>query len=320
MRLAILDDYQNVALSLANWKSLAGVEVVTFRDHMEGERLIEQLSDFDAVCRVRERTHFPRAVLERLPRLKLLLATGRRNQASIDLEAAEELGVTVCSTSSNPRYPVELTWGLILNLARCITSEADSVRQGNWQQTLGRGLQGGTLGVVGLGTIGTAVARVGQAIGMNVVAWSRNLTDDRASAAGARSVSKEELFATSDVVTLHVPLTAESIGLVGRADLAMMKSSAHLINTSRGEIVNEADLIDAIERGTIAGAGIDVFETEPLPAGHPFRTLQNVLATPHIGYVTQQNLSVYFQETVENVQSFLAGRPTRVLGRNNGGI
>lgn len=315
MRIAILDDYQSVALSMADWSVLpADVEIVSFTDHAANEdALVERLQSFDAVSRMRERTQFPRRVLERLPRLKLLLATGRRNGATIDIAAAHALGITVCSTGSLPRFPVELTWGLILALLRKIPAEAQSVREGGWQRDLGRCLSGKTLGVIGLGTIGGPVARIAQSFEMDVLAWSRSLTDEQASVFGARRVSKEDLLKGSDVITLHVPLTGNTTNLIGAAELALMKPDACLVNTSRGEVVDEQALMDALSNGRLAGAALDTFSTEPLPADHPFRLLPNVIATPHIGYVTEENYRVYFGQTVENIQAFLSGKPIRVL-------
>lgn len=315
MRIAILDDYQSVALSMADWSVLpAGVEVVSFRDHLHDEdALVARLEDFDAISRMRERTEFPRRVLERLPQLKLLLATGRRNSDTIDLAAATELGITVCSTASIPCFPVELTWGLVLALFRRIPFEHAAVQGGRWQSGLGRGLNGRTLGVVGLGTIGLPVARIGQAFGMEVIAWSRNLTAERTAEAGAARVSKEELLERSDAVTLHVPLTPQSTHLIGEAELARMKSDAYLINTSRGPLIDEAALVRALKGRRIGGAGLDVFDVEPLPAEHPLRGLDNAVLTPHIGYVTEDNYRVYFTQTVENIQAYLAGKPMRVL-------
>lgn len=315
MRIAILDDYQSVALKMADWSVLpADTEIVSFSDHIASEDdLVARLQSFDAVSRMRERTPFPRRVLERLPRLKLLLATGRRNGATIDVAAANALGITVCSTGSLPRFPVELTWGLILAHMRKIALEAQSVRDGGWQSGLGNCLSGKTLGVIGLGTIGGPVARIAQAFEMEVLAWSRNMTQEHASLFGAEHTSKKQLLANSDVVTLHVPLTTETTNLIGATELAAMKQSAVLINTSRGEVIDENALIEALSTGTLSGAGLDTFVTEPLALDHPFRRLPNVIATPHIGYVTEENYRVYFGQTVENIEAFLAGKPLRVL-------
>jgi phosphoglycerate dehydrogenase-like enzyme len=328
MRIAILDDYQGVALSIGGWQRLPkDVRVVAFTDHVKDEdHLVARLEEFDVVCRMRERTEFPRRILERLPRLKLLCATGLRNFDSIDLPAAREHGIMVCATSSLHSPTLELVWGLIIGLMRRVASESASVRAGGWQVVVGRGLDGSTLGVVGLGTLGVPVARIGQAFGMRVIAWSPNLSQERADAAlpGVRSVSREELFATADVITVHMPLASGTVGLIGADDIGRMKSTAYLVNTSRGPIVDEAALVAALAAGRIAGAGLDVYDDEPLPVDHPFRSLSNVLATPHIGYVTRQNYEIYFTETVENILAFIEGRPIRVIDehtkRQRGGL
>lgn len=315
MRIAILDDYQSVALKLADWRRLpAEVSVVSFADHAaDEEALVARLADFDAVCRMRERTAFPRSVLERLPRLKLLLATGLRNARSIDLVAARELGITVCSTRSHSFPTVELTWSMILNLFRQVHSEAASVRAGGWQLRLGAAVRGKVLGILGLGTMGIPVARIGQAFGMRVVAWSPNLTAERAAPHDVECVTKERLFAEADVVSIHMPESERSIGIVGAGEIGRMKPGAFLINTSRAPLVDQAALVAALREGRIGGAGIDVYDEEPLPLEHPYRHLPNVLATPHIGYVIRENYEIYFGETLENVEAFLKGRPIRVL-------
>jgi phosphoglycerate dehydrogenase-like enzyme len=261
---------------------------------------------------MRERTPFPRSLLERLPELRLLVTTGRRN-AAIDVAAAAERGVTVCGTASHPTGPVELTWALILAVARHLPQEDASVRAGGWQETVGTDLAGSTLGIVGLGRLGERVATIGGAFGMDVVAWSQNLTAERAAEVGVRRVGRDELFASADVVTVHLVLSDRTRGLVGRAALARMKSSAILVNTSRGPIVDEAALLDALAAGTIAGAGIDVFDREPLPRHHPLRSAPRTVLTPHLGYVTERTYEVFFREAVEDVAAFLAGTPIRVL-------
>lgn len=315
MRIAFLDDYQSVALSMADWSQLPrDSELVAFADHVKDEdRLVARLAEFDAVCRVRERTEFPRRVLERLPRLKLLLATGLRNTRSIDLKAARDLGITVCATGSHTFPTVEVTWAMILSLFRCVHSEHTSVRAGGWQQSLGRSVRDKTLGILGLGKLGIPVARIGQAFGMRVIAWSPNLTPERAEAAGAECVSKEALFSDADVVTIHMPESERSIGIVGAGDIARMKPSAFLVNTARTPLVDQPALIEALRKERIGGAAVDVYDYEPLPLNHPYRHLPNVLATPHIGYVIEENYRIYFEETAENILAFLSGKPIRVL-------
>ena len=313
-RVAILDDYQNVAMGLADWKSLpAGTEVVAFRDHLhELDAVAKRLADFDVVVAMRERTAFPRALLGKLPKLRLLVTTGMRN-ASIDVKAAAEGGITVCGTSGLPYPTAELTWGLVLALFRRIAVEDRATREGKWQTTLGLGLNGKTLGVIGLGTLGSRVARYGKAFEMEVLAWSQNLTAERAAEVGATLVGKDELLRRSDVVSIHLVLSDRSRGLVGARELGLMKRTAYLVNTSRGPIVDEAALIRALQDGTIAGAGLDVFEPEPLPLDHPFRKLPNTVITPHLGYVTEETYRVFFGHALEDVQAFLRGAPVRVL-------
>ena len=313
-RVAILDDYQNVAMGLADWKSLpAGTEVVAFHDHLhELDAVAKRLADFDVVVAMRERTAFPRGLLEKLPKLRLLVTTGMRN-ASIDVKAAAEGGITVCGTSGLPYPTAELTWGLVLALFRRIAVEDRATRDGKWQTTLGLGLNGKTLGVIGLGTLGSRVARYGKAFEMEVLAWSQNLTPERAAEVGATLVGKDELLRRSDVVSIHLVLSDRSRGLVGARELGLMKRTAYLVNTSRGPIVDEAALIRALQDGTIAGAGLDVFEPEPLPLDHPFRKLPNTVITPHLGYVTEETYRVFFGHALEDVQAFLRGAPVRVL-------
>jgi phosphoglycerate dehydrogenase-like enzyme len=261
---------------------------------------------------MRERTAFPRALLEKLPKLRLLVTTGMRN-ASIDVKAAAEGGITVCGTSGVPYPTAELTWGLLLALFRRIAVEDRATREGKWQTTLGLGLNGKTLGVIGLGTLGSRVARYGKAFEMEVLAWSQNLTAKRAAEVGATLVGKDELLRRSDVVSIHLVLSDRSRGLVGARELGLMKRTAYLVNTSRGPIVDEAALIRALQDGTIAGAGLDVFEPEPLPLDHPFRKLPNTVITPHLGYVTEETYRVFFGHALEDVQAFLRGAPVRVL-------
>src|SRR4051812_48339285 len=313
-RVAVLDDYQSVAARFADWSLLPDpIDVTELSDHLDDEdSLAERLAPFDVVVAMRERTPFPRSLLERLPELRLLVTTGRRN-AAIDVPAAADQGVTVCGTASHPTGPVELTWALILAVARHLPEEDASVRAGGWQETVGTDLAGGTLGVIGLGRLGEPVARIGQAFGMHVVAWSQHLTAERAAEVGVRRVGKDELFATADVVTVHLVLSDRTRGLVDRDALARMKSSAILVNTSRGPIVDEAALLDALAAGTIAGAGIDVFDREPLPREHPLRSAPRTVRTPHLGYVTERTYEVFFREAVEDVAAFLAGSAIRVL-------
>ncbi len=313
-KIAILDDYQSVALEMADWGSLlAGAKVEAFADHLEDESAIAQrLEDFDVIVAMRERTPFPRSLLERLPRLRLLVTTGLRN-ASIDVAAAVELGFTVCGTRGMRTGTAELTWGLILSLSRHIQEEDRAVRDGKWQVRIGPGIEGKTLGIIGLGNLGTQVAAVGRAFQMDVIAWSQNLTAERAEQAGARLVSKAELFSNSDFISVHLVLSERSRGLIGASDFALMKPTATFINTSRGPIVDEPALIEVLEQRHIAGAGLDVFDQEPLPLTHPFRRLDNVLVTPHIGYVTTDNYRLFYHDALEDIVAFLAGEPVRVI-------
>jgi phosphoglycerate dehydrogenase-like enzyme len=314
MRIAILDDYQASALKLGDWSSIPNATVVPFTDHVHDEKqLIDRLSEFDAVLRIRERTEFPRSTLEKLPRLKLLLATGMRNARSIDLRAARELGITVCTTDAYHQTTVEITWGLILSLFRRIALESASLRNGGWQVGLGRGLAGKTLGVLGFGNMGKPVARIGQGFGMKVTAWSPNLTPERTAEHGVECVSKQELFLNSDVITIHVPHSDTTEGIVSATDIGHMKSSAFLINTSRPKLVDQLALLEALRNNRIGGAGLDVFDMEPLPLDHPYRYLPNVVATPHIGFVTEENYRLFFKESIENARAFLEGKPIRVI-------
>jgi phosphoglycerate dehydrogenase-like enzyme len=313
-RVAILDDYQDVALGMASWKDLPpGTEVVAFRDHLhDTDAVAKRLADFDVVVAMRERTAFPRALLERLPKLRLLVTTGMRN-ASIDVAAATERDITVCGTSGLPYPTAELTWGLVLALFRRIPAEDRATRDGRWQTTVGLGLNGKTLGVIGLGTLGSRVARYGRAFEMEVLAWSQNLTSARAAEVGVTLVAKDELLARADVVSIHLVLGERTRGLIGARELGLMKRSAYLVNTSRGPIVDETALVRALRDGTIAGAGLDVFEPEPLPLDHPYRQLPNTVITPHLGYVTEETYRVFYGHALEDVQAFLRGEPVRVL-------
>ena len=312
MRVAVLDDYQGVALGLADW---AGLDVRSHREHFASpDELADAVRDCQVLVIMRERTPFPATLFARLPELRLLVTSGMRN-ASIDLAAAAEAGVTVCGTGSDSKPPAELTWALILGLARRITVENTALRgNGPWQSTVGTTLAGKTLGLLGFGKIGVAVGRVGRAFGMDVVAWSQNLTDQRTSAEGVRlAASKAELLRSSDVLSVHLVLSDRTRGLLGADDLALLRQDALLVNTSRAAIVDQDALVGALRAGRIAGAGLDVFDQEPLPADHPFRTLPNVLATPHLGYVSDTNYRVYFREAVEDITAWLAGAPVRVL-------
>jgi phosphoglycerate dehydrogenase-like enzyme len=306
IRIAILDDYQNASLEMADWSPLARrAEITVFNDHLSNfDKVVERLLPFEVVCVMRERTPLPRSVIERLPQLKLIASTGSRN-AAIDVEAAAERGIVVAHTGYDARPTIELTWALILASARQVALENAHLRAGGWQLTVGDGLQGKTLGVLGLGNIGSEVARIGLAFGMEVIAWSQNLTADKAQTYGARLVSKEELFRNADIVTIHLVLSQRTKGLVGAAELQAMKPSARLVNTSRGPIVDEPALIEVLRERRIAGAALDVFDIEPLPADHPFRSLDNVLSTPHIGYVARDLYRTFYGDTVKNITRWL---------------
>jgi phosphoglycerate dehydrogenase-like enzyme len=314
MRCAILDDYQNVALGLADWSAIsADVEIQVFNEHLGDEAAVAKaLAEFEVVAIMRERTPFPRSLFEKLPKLKLLVTTGMGN-LSVDLAAAKEHGVVVSGTDILKYPTAELTWGLVLAATRRIPQECRSVAGGAWQTTLGTGLDGKTLGVIGLGTQGARVASYGKAFAMQVLAWSQNLTAERCAEVGVTLASKEELLARADVVTIHMVLGERSRGLIGAEDLAQMKPSATLINTSRGPIVDEAALIKALTDGTIAGAGLDVFDQEPLAEDHPLRRLPNAVVTPHIGYVTAETYRIFYQHTLEDIRAWLDGAPVRVL-------
>src|SRR5258705_1229886 len=313
-RVAMLDDYQGVALSMADWSALSAVvSVQPFHERIGKEdEIAKRLRNFDVVVAMRERTPFPGSLIERLPSLKLLVTTGRRN-AAIDVNAAAARGIVVSGTSMLATPPVELTWGLILSLSRNIPREAAAMRTGAWQSTIGVGLHGKTLGVVGLGRLGADVARIGRAFGMEVVAWSQNLTRDTTDALGVELVDKPSLFQRSDIVTVHLVLSDRTRGIIGERELGRMKPPAFLVNTARGPIVNEQALIQALRRSVIAGAALDVFDEEPLPEDHPLRRLENVVLTPHLGYVTTENYRLAYGEAVEDIRAFLAGAPVRVI-------
>ncbi|MFJ7073396.1 D-2-hydroxyacid dehydrogenase family protein [Streptomyces sp. NPDC098781] len=316
LRCAVLDDFQNAATQVADWSPLADdVEVVPFTTHFPDEdSLATALADFEIVVTLRERVPFPASLIARLPRLRLLIASGMRNSV-IDYAAAEAHGVTVCGTASTSTPPVELTWALLLGLARGLVQENDALRSGGpWQSTVGADLHGRRLGLLGLGKIGSRVAHVGLAFGMRVTAWSQNLTKEYADEVGVHlAASKEELLKDSDFVSVHLALSDRTRGLLGAPELALLKPTAYLINTSRAAIVDQDALLTALHEGRIAGAGVDVFDTEPLPADHPMRTAPRLLATPHLGYVSQANYATYYGQAVEDIQAYLAGSPVRRL-------
>ena len=310
LHIAILDDYQNVALEMADWSSLGGHATTTvFNDHLrDANEIVTRLAPFDVVCVMRERTPLSREILARLPKLRMIASTGPRN-SSIDLAAAAEHNIEVMHTRYDPSSTVELTWALILASARNLIVETASVRSGGWQRTVGDGIRGKVLGVLGLGNIGSEVARIGRAFGMDVIAWSEHLAPEKARERGARWVSKEELFRQADILTIHLVLSSRTRGLVGKSTLGLMKPSAQLVNTSRGPIVDEAALVEVLRKRHIAGAAIDVFDVEPLPEGHALRQLDNVMATPHIGYVSRDLYRVFYQDTVANIAEWLQRRP-----------
>ncbi len=314
MQVAILDDYQHSALALADWKSLEPeVRVEAFPDHVaDPDVLARRLHTFECVVLMRERTPFAKPLIERLPNLRLIVTAGMKN-ASIDVAAATARGIQVCGTETLGTPTAELAWGMIVCLVRKIPQEFAALKRGHWQSTLGIGLHGKTLGVVGLGRLGSQMARIGAAFGMKVVAWSQNLTAARAQECGAHLVSKDELFATADIVTIHLVLGDRSRGLIGAAEFNRMKASAYLVNTSRGPIVQEAALIEALSARRIAGAALDVYDREPLPAGHPLLGLDNLLVTPHLGYVTAENYRLIYGQAVEDIRAFLGGRPVRAI-------
>jgi phosphoglycerate dehydrogenase-like enzyme len=310
VRIAVLDDYQDVARRFADWSRLAEHEPTLFHEPLDDPG--SSLEPFEIVCAMRERTSFPAELFDRLPNLRLLVTTGMRN-AAIDMKAAASHGVTVCGTEVPSGPTAELTWGLILALARHVPVEDRGMREGGWQTTVGRDLAGMTLGVVGLGRLGSIVARYGAAFGMRLVAWSENLTAERAAECGAELVGKDELLATADVVTIHLVLSSRTRGLIGARELGLMKPAAYLVNTSRGPIVDETALLHALEDRTIAGAAIDVYDREPLPADHPLRRAPNTVLTPHLGYVTEETFRVFYGQTVEDIEAWLAGEPVRVI-------
>jgi len=307
MKIAVLDDYQNVALSMADWSDVSRqADITVFNDHLaEPQKLAQRLLPFDVICIMRERTPLTADLIGQLPNLKLIISTGARN-FSIDAAAAERRGIPIQYTGYLATPTVEMTWALILGVARHVASENASLRSGGWQRSVGSDLHGKTLGLLGLGNLGSRVATIAHAFGMKTIAWSHNLTAEKAAAVGTTLVSKEALFRESDFLTVHLVLGERSRGLVGAAELALMKPTAFLINSSRGPIVEEAALIDALQRQSIAGAAVDVFDIEPMLPDHPFRTLPNMLATPHIGYVSQSLYETFYGDTVSNLKTWLA--------------
>ena len=315
VRAAILDDYQNVAMKFADWSGISkDVEIKVFNAPLDGpDAVIKALQGFAIVVGMRERTPFPRKVIEALPDLKLLITTGARNN-SFDVRACAERGVTVCGTGAAGSPTTGIAFGLMLELTRRIGFENARLKAGKpWQATIGRDLEGLTLGILGLGKLGQRSATVGKAFGMRTIAWSQNLTEEKAKAAGADLASKEDLFRNADFITIHLVLSDRSRGLVGAKELGLMKKTSYLINTSRGPIVDEKALIAALQNNAIAGAGLDVFDAEPLPLNHPFRKMDNVVITPHLGYVSEQNYRKYFPDIVEDIRTWLDGKPVRVI-------
>jgi phosphoglycerate dehydrogenase-like enzyme len=318
MRLSILDDYQGVALDMADWSPVRarGIEIAVERfPFADAEDVVRSLAESEIVAAMRERTAFPKGIVDRLPKLKLLITTGMRN-ASFDIAALRDCGVTVCGTggpSSGNEDTAELAWGLILGAARRIAEDHAFMRQGGWQTRIGHRVAGKTLGLLGLGRLGSAVARVGLAFGMKAIAWSQNLTAEKAAAQGVERVEKDELFRRSDILSVHLVLSDRSRGLVGAREIGLMKSSAILVNTSRGPICDTAAIIDALKNARLAYAGLDVYDQEPLPIDHPLRTAPNVILTPHIGYVTDENYRSSYPQIVENILAYLDGKPIRVI-------
>jgi phosphoglycerate dehydrogenase-like enzyme len=315
LRCAILDDYQNVVLQLADWSKVSGdLDIKVFNEHLGGpDNVVKTLQGFNIVCAMRERTGFPRAVIEKLTDLKLLITTGMRN-ASIDIAAANERGVVVCGTGSIGNPTSGIAVGLMLELTRRIGYENARMKSGvPWQTTIGPDLDGMTLGVLGLGKLGTRTAQVGKAFGMKVIAWSTNLTPEKCKEVGVDYVSKEDLFKQADIVTIHVVLSSRSRGIVGAKEIGLMKPTSYLINTSRGPLVDEAAMLAALRDKKIAGAGLDVFDVEPLPLDHPLRKMDNVVITPHLGYVATQNYRSYLGGVVDDIRAFMDGKPVRVM-------
>jgi phosphoglycerate dehydrogenase-like enzyme len=315
LRCAILDDYQNVALSFADWSKVSGdIDITVFNEHLgSADQVIAALKDFAIVCAMRERTAFPRAAIEALPELKLLITTGMRN-ASIDLDAAKDKGIVVCGTPAVGNATAAIATGLMLELARRIGYENMRLKSGAlWQSTIGLDLEGLTLALLGLGKLGSRMAEIGRAFKMHVIAWSQNLTPETCREAGVEYVGADELFQRADFLSIHLQLSPRTRGLIGAKQIALMKKSSYLINTSRGPIIDEAALLAALRDKRIAGAGLDVFDVEPLPLDHPLRKLDNVVLTPHLGYVAAQNYRAFFGGMVDDIRAFLDGEPVRVL-------
>lgn len=312
--IAILDDYQGVAMDIADWSSLNGrADAVAFSEHLaDPERLIDRLAPFEIVVAMRERTPLPRDVLARLPRLKLIVTTGMRNK-SIDLAGAAELGITVSGTALGGSSTVELTWALIMAVVRDLPGEDRRTRDGRWQETVPITLEGSTIGILGLGRLGQRIAALAKVFGMNVIAWSQNLTESVAAEHGAVLVQKDELFRRSDIVSIHTLLSHRTRGLVGAAELELLGPDGYLVNTSRGPVVQENALVSALRDGAIAGAALDVFEVEPLPAGHPLLTTPRTILSPHVGFVSRQSYQLAYGEAVQDIDGWLRGHPLRVL-------
>jgi len=306
IKIAVLDDYQGVAFSMADWSAIKNrADITVFNDHLADDAaVIERLMPFEVICAMRERTPLNRQRLEKLANLKLIVSTGKRN-ASIDMKAAEELGIKIKPTGYIGTGAPEMTWALLLAVARNIPLENHNLTSGKWQTSIGIDITGKTIGIIGLGNIGCKIASYAKAFDMNVIAWSENLTEEKAMAAGAKLVSKEILLKEADFVTIHLVLSDRSRGILKKQDLELMKPTAYFINTSRGPLVDEKALIDVLQQGKIAGAAIDVYDTEPLPADHPFRKLKNVLATPHIGYVTENTYRLFYEDTVKAIEEWL---------------
>ena len=314
MRVAILDDYQGVASDRSDWAIIDNdIELVVFDDHLfDEQKIAERLKDFEIICAMRERTPFPRSQLELLPNLKLLITSGMHNRG-IDSNAALDLGITVCGTPSVGRPTADLAWGLILGLARQIPMEDRRIRSGGWQKSIGVGLQGKTLGLAGVGKLGSNMVPIAKAFEMNVIGWSQNLKDERCIELGIDRVSKEDLLAKSDFISIHLILSERTRGIFGAAELSQMKPTAYIVNTSRGPIIDEDALVSALKDEVIAGAGIDVFSVEPLPKRHPFRNLKNIIVTPHLGYVEASNYDAYFRGYAEAIRAYIDGKPVNEI-------
>ena len=315
IQIAVIDDWQNVASGVVDWSVLDAVGQVHFLHDYPADTatMVDRLKGFEVICVMRERSTFDKALLQGLPKLKLLVTGGMRN-AAIDIPAAKALGIQVCGTDSYKHAAPELTWALIMASTRNLLGEANSLRAGGWQVGLGGDLHGKTLAILGLGSIGQKVAQFAKVFGMRVIAWSENLTPQRAAESGVTWVSKRELFEQADILTIHLVLSDRSRGLVDAQALGWMKPTARLVNTARGPIVDEQALVQALSSGRLAGAALDVYAEEPLPADHPLRRLPNVLATPHIGYVSEQNYRQFYQQMIEDIQAWATGVPVRVLG------